>query len=81
MLEKENEKYIILSQNFDKRDAAMAWMLNEYTKHPPESIVASNFAEDPNEVVTYLILDKSKLKSTPPPKPTPPPKKKLIKII
>lgn len=76
MLEKEeNEKYIILSQDFEKRAAAMKWMLGEYTKHPLESIVASNFAEDPNYVVTYLILDKSKLN------PTPPPKKKLIKII
>lgn len=74
MLKKENEKYIILSQNFDKRDAAMTWMLNEYTKHPHESIIASNFAEDPNNVVAYLIVDKSKIN------PTPPPKKKLIKI-
>ena len=74
MLKKENEKYIILSENFEKRTNAMAWMLNEYTKHPPESIITSNFAEDNNEVVTYLILDKSKLN------PTPPPKKKLIKI-
>jgi hypothetical protein len=75
MLKEENEKYIILSQDFKKRDAAMRWMLGEYTKHPPESIVASNFAEDPNTVIAYIILDKSKLK------PTPPQEKKLIKII
>jgi hypothetical protein len=71
MLVKENEKYIILSEDFGKRAAAMEWMLDEYTKHPPESIIASNFAEDPDEVITYLVLDKSKLN---------PPEKKLIKI-
>lgn len=71
MLVKENEKYIILSEDFEKRAAAMEWMLGEYTKHPPESIIASNFAEDLDEVITYIVLDKSKLN---------PPEKKLIKI-
>ena len=78
MLKEENKKYIILSEIFKKRDAAMRWMLGEYTNHPLESIVASNFAEDPNTVITYLILDKSKLNPTP---PSPPPENKLIKII
>jgi len=72
MLIRENKKYKILSQDFKYRENAMEWMLNEYTKHPPESIIASNFAEDPDRIIAYIMVDQAKLK---------PEKKKLIKII
>lgn len=72
MLIRENEKYKILSEYFKHREDAMEWMLNEYAKHPPESIIASNFAEDPDHIIAYIIVDHAKLK---------PPEKKLIKII
>lgn len=73
MLIRENEKYKILSEYFKHREDAMEWMLNEYTKHPPESIIASNFAEDPDHIIAYIIVGQDKLKKQP--------EKKLIKII
>lgn len=62
----------ILSQEFDKRDKAMLWMKNKYAEYPDGSIVSSNFAEDPDHIIAYVIIDLAKLK---------PEKKKLIKII
>ena len=62
----------IISQEFDKRDKAMLWMKNRYSEYPDGSIVSSCFAEDPDHIIDYVIIDLDKLKPT---------KKKLIKII
>ena len=62
----------IISQEFDKRDKAMLWMKNRYSEYPDGSIVSSCFAEDPDHIIDYVIVDLDKLK---------PAKKKLIKII
>ena len=61
----------IKSQEFDKRDKAMLWMKDRYAEYPDGSIVSSCFAEDPDHIITYVIVDLDKLKPT---------KKKLIKI-
>ena len=62
----------IISQDFLKRDKAMLWMENRYAEYPDGSIVSSCFAEDPDCVIAYVIIDLDKLKPT---------EKKLIKII
>lgn len=62
----------IISQEFDKRDKAMLWMKNKYAEYPDGSIVSSCFAEDPDHIIDYVIIDQDKLN---------PSKKKLIKII
>ena len=61
----------ILSHAFDKRDKAMLWMKNKYAEYPDGSIVSSSFAEDPDHIIGYVIVDQDKLN---------PSKKKLIKI-
>lgn len=62
----------IISNEFNIRDKAMEWMKNKYAEYPDGSIVSSCFAEDPEHIITYVIVDLDKLKPT---------KKKLIKII
>lgn len=62
----------IISEEFDKRDKAMLWMKNKYAEYPDSSIVSSCFAEDPDHIIPYVIVDLDKLN---------PSKKKLIKII
>ena len=64
-------KVAIASQEFEKREKAMLWMKNRYAEYPDGSIVSSCFAEDPEHIITYVIVDLDKLKPT---------KKKLIKI-
>lgn len=61
----------IISQEFLKRDKAMLWMKERYAEYPDGSIVSSCFAEDPDHIIAYVIVDLDKLKPT---------KKKLIKI-
>ncbi len=65
-------KVTIISKEFEKRDKAMLWMKERYAEYPDGSIVSSCFAEDPEHIIGYIIVDKAKLK---------PEKKKLIKII
>ena len=62
----------IISKEFEKRDKAMLWMKEQYAEYPDGSIVSSCFAEDPDHIIDYIIVDQAKLK---------PEKKKLIKII
>lgn len=62
----------ITSQEFEKRDKAMLWMKDRYAEYPDGSIVSSCFAEDPDHIIPYVIVDLDKLN---------PSKKKLIKII
>ena len=62
----------IISKEFEKRDKAMLWMKERYSEYPDGSIVSSCFAEDPDHIIGYIIVDQAKLK---------PPEKNLIKII
>ena len=62
----------ILYQAFADRDKAVLWMKERYAEYPDGSIVSSCFAEDPDHIIDYVIVDLDKLKPT---------KKKLIKII
>ena len=62
----------IVSEEFHKRDKAIEWMKDKYAEYPDGSIVSSCFAEDPDYVIGYVIVDQAKLI---------PPEKKPIKII
>lgn len=61
----------IISKDFEKRDKAMLWMKDRYAEYPDGSIVSSCFAEDPDHIIDYIVIDQAKLGQN---------KKKLIKI-
>lgn len=61
----------IISKEFEKRDKAMLWMKERYAEYPDGSVVSSCFAEDPDHVIGYVVIDQTKLGQN---------KKKLIKI-